>query len=60
LSGVKGRQFRTFVGVVAFSGFPITNVGNDRRGSLVGSDGRGSFCMEERDADDVLDGNHEA
>ena len=48
------------------SGFPITNVGNDRRG--IGNDGRGPFvrndrkgpfCMGERDADAVLK-NHEA
>ena len=50
------------------SGFPITNVGNDRRGSFVGNDRRsfvgnnrrGSFHMGERDADDVRDENHEA
>ena len=50
------------------SGFPITNVGNDRRGSLVGNDRRsfvgnnrrGSFRMGERGADDVRDENHEA
>ena len=42
------------------SGFPITNVGNDRRGSFVGNDTRGSFRMGERDADDVRDENHEA
>ncbi len=50
------------------SGFPITNVGNDRRGffvgndrrSFVGNNRRGSFHMGERDADDVRDENHEA
>ena len=50
------------------SGFPITNVGNDRRGALVGNDRRsfvgnnrrGSFRMGERGADDVRDENHEA
>ena len=40
------------------SGFPITNVGNDRRG--IGNDRRGPFCMGERDADAVLDENHKA
>ena len=29
-------------------------------GSFVGNDRRDSLRMEERDADDVLDGNHEA
>ena len=35
-------------------------VEDDGRGPFVGNDGRGPFRMGERDADDVLDENHEA
>ena len=62
----RGRWQGVFI--CGHSGFPITNVGNDRRGSFVGNDRRsfvgnnrrGSFHMGERDADDVRDENHEA
>ena len=67
-SGMTERCRWQGVFICGHSGFPITNVGNDRRGffvgndrrSFVGNNRRGSFHMGERDADDVRDENHEA
>ena len=67
-SGMTERGRWQGVFICGHSGFPITNVGNDRRGSFVGNDRRsfvgnnrrGSFRMGERDAADVRDENHEA
>ena len=44
----------------SFVGNDRRDVGNGGRGPFVRNDRRGPFCMGERDADAVLDENHEA